>query len=138
MEIKVGDATYTAEFNGFTPIAYSRCFHVEKQNGTRRPKDIIEAVGLIAETMTTYGIPSIEPLLEIFYACIKTSDPKFPTQFNDWVSSFPADAYDMGRADGWAADVMSGLIEPNFFPSPADGVDAAPAGKADTAAAKQS
>ena len=74
MEIKVGDATYTAEFNGFTPIAYSRCFHVEKPNGTRRPKDITEAVG---------------------------------------------------------------LIEPNFFPSPADGVDAAPAGKADPAATKQ-
>ena len=138
MEIKVGDATYTADFTGFTPIAYSRCFHVTKQNGMRRPKDITEAVGLIAETLTAYGMPSIEPLLEIFYACIKTADQKFPTSFDEWVSSFPADAYDMGRSDGWAADVMGGLIEPNFFPSTADGVDAATAEKAEPAASKQS
>lgn len=138
MEIKVGTEAYNAEFNGFTPIAYSRCFHVTKPNGTSRPKDISEAVGVIGDTVTTYGIPAIEPLLEIFYACIKTADQKFPTSFDEWVSSFPADAYDMGRSDGWAADVMGGLIEPNFFPSTADGVDAATAEKAEPAASKQS
>lgn len=136
MEIAVGNETYTATFNGFTPIAYSRCFSVRKANGTSRPKDIAEAVGLIGETVAAYGIPSIGPLLEIFYACIKTANPKFQTSFDDWVASFPTDAYDMGRDDGWAAGVMKGLVEPNFFPSTADGVEAAPAEKAKPAAAE--
>ena len=136
MEITVGESIYTAEFNGFTPIAYSRCFSVEKENGTRRPKDIAEAIGKIGDTMATYGMPAIEPVLEIFYACIKTADPKFKFSFDDWATSFPADAYDLQREDGWAADVMSGLIEPNFFPSSADGVDAAPAEKTKPASAK--
>ena len=136
MEITVGDKTYTAEFNGFTPIAYSRCFSVEKENGTLRPKDIAEAVGKIGDTMATYGIPAIEPVLEIFYACIKTADPKFKVSFDDWAASFPSDAYDLQREDGWATDVMSGLIEPNFFPSSADGVETATAEKTKPVSAK--
>lgn len=136
MKIPVGETEYEAVFNAFTPIAFSRCFSVMKKTGSARPKDIAEAVGVIAETLSTFGMPAIEPILEIFYACIKTADPKFDVSFDDWVMTFPADAYDMGNGDGWAADVMKRLIEPNFFPARSDEVEAAPAEATDTAAAE--
>lgn len=116
MLIKVGEQEFEATFNAFTPVAYSRCFTVENPNGTERPKDINEAVGAVLAAQSEYGFPPIIPLLEIFYACIKTASPKFDTGFDDWVSSFPADAYDLGRSDGWASDVMK-IVGDNFFPS---------------------
>lgn len=135
MLIKVGDKEFEATFNAFTPIAYSRCFTVENTNGSRRPKDINEAVGAILSAQMEYGFPPIAPLLEIFYACIKTASPKFDEGFDDWVSAFPADAYDLGRSDGWASDVME-IVTDNFFPSQKDDVEAAPAEKASSAASK--
>ena len=80
--------------------------------------------------------PAIVPLLEIFYACIKTATPKFDTGFDEWVSSFPSDAYNLERKDGWASDVMR-IVEDNFFPSAAkDAVEAEGAEKASPAASK--
>lgn len=136
MLIKVGDKEFEATFNGFTPVAYSRCFCVENPNGTRRPKDINEAVGAILEAQSKYGFPPIVPLLEIFYAGIKTALPKFDTAFDDWVSSFPPDVYDLERSDGWASDVMK-IVGDNFFPSAQKDVATAPAEKESAAAAKR-
>lgn len=137
MKITVGETEYEATFNGFTPIAFSRCFHVVGDNGVKRPKDISEDVGLITESLASVGIPAITGLLEIFYACIKTATPKFDVPFNEWVASFPPDSFDMTRGDGWAADVM-GIVQENFFPSTTDDVDTAPAEKPAAAAAGKS
>lgn len=135
MIIKVGEKEFEATFNAFTPIAFSRCFSVENPNGTRRPKDINEAVGAILAAQMEYGFPPITPLLEVFYACIKTATPKFDEKFDDWVSAFPADAYDLGRSDGWASDVMR-IVQDNFFPSKEDAVEAETAEKAAASASK--
>ena len=136
MIIKVGEREFEATFSAFTPIAFSRCFNVENPNGTRRPKDINEAVGAILAAQSEYGFPPIAPLLEIFYACVKTATPKFDEKFDEWVSAFPADAYDLGRSDGWASDVM-GIVSDNFFPSTKENVEPAPAEEEGVAAAKR-
>ena len=136
MVIKVGENEFEATFNAFTPIAFSRCFNVVKPNGTMRPKDINEDTGAILENLDKFGFPPLVPLLEIFYACIKTATPKFDTGFDEWVSSFPSDAYNLERKDGWASDVMR-IVEDNFFPSAAkDAVEAEGAEKASPAASK--
>ena len=97
MLIKVGEKEFEATFNAFTPIAFSRYFHVVNPNGTRRPKDINEAVGAILAAQNEYGFPPpIAPLLEIFYACIKTATPKFDEMFDEWVLAFPADVHQSG------------------------------------------
>lgn len=136
MLIKVGEREFDAGFNAFTPIVFSRCFHVENPNGTRRPKDINESVGAIIAAQVEYGFPPIAPLLEIFYACIKTANPKFDEKFDEWVSAFPADAYDLGRSDGWASDVMR-IVQDNFFPSAKEDVEAAPSEEEGAAAPKR-
>ena len=105
-------------------------------NGTRRPKDINEAVGAILAAQNEYGFPPIAPLLEIFYACIKTATPKFDEMFDEWVSAFPADAYDLGRSDGWASDVME-IVQDNFFPSAKEVMDTATDEEESAAAAKR-
>lgn len=141
MVVKIGEVEYEAEFNGFTPIVFSRTFTVEKLNakgeptGAFRPKDINEDVGLIVETMKACGMPSMSALLEIFYACIKTAKPKWKVDFDKWVKSLPQEAFDLQKGDGWAADVME-IVEANFFPSTPDGVDTAPAEASGTAAAE--
>lgn len=136
MLIKVGDKEFEATFNAFTPIAYSRCFNEVVEGGRKRPKDIADAVSKIAGSLMTSDVPAIVPLLEIFYACIKTATPKFDTGFDEWVSSFPSDAYNLERKDGWASDVMR-IVEDNFFPSAAkDAVEAEGAEKANPAASK--
>ncbi len=135
MVIKVGEVEYEADFNGFTPIVFSRTFTVDKPNGGKRPKDINEDVGLIVETMQSCGMPSMSALLEIFYACIKTAKPKWKVDFDKWVKSLPREAFDLQKGDGWAADVMA-IVEDNFFPSTSDGVDTAPAEASGTAAAE--
>ena len=136
MLIKVGDKEFEATFNAFTPIAYSRCFNEVVEGGRKRPKDIADAVSKIAGSLMTSDVPAIVPLLEIFYACIKTATPKFDTGFDEWVSSFPSDAYNLERKDGWASDVMR-IVEDNFFPSAAkDAVEAEEAEKAGPAASK--
>ena len=135
MLIKVGDKEFEAAFNGFTPVAYSRCFSVVNPNGTQRPKDINEAVGAILEAQSKYGFPPIVPLLEIFYACVKTASPKFDTAFDDWIASFPSNAYDLGRSNGWASDVMK-IVGDNFFPSAQEDVATATAEESGTATTK--
>lgn len=136
MLIKVGEKEFEATFNAFTPIAYSRCFNEVVEGGRKRPKDIADAVSKIAGSLMTSDVPAIVPLLEIFYACIKTATPKFDTGFDEWVSSFPPDAYNLERRDGWASDVMR-IVEDNFFPSAAkDAVEAEEAEKARPAASK--
>lgn len=136
MLINVGEKSYEATFNAFTPIAFSRCFNVVKPNGTMRPKDINEDTGAILENLDKFGFPPLVPLLEIFYACIKTANPQFDEKFDEWVSSFPADGYDLERKDGWATDVMR-IVMDNFFPSAAkDAVETEGAEKASPAASK--
>ena len=129
MLIKVGEKSYEATFNAFTPIAYSRCFNEVVEGGRKRPKDIADAVSKIAGSLMTSDVPAIVPLLEIFYACINTG-------FDEWVSSFPSDAYNLERKDGWASDVMR-IVEDNFFPSAKEDVEAAPAEEESAAAAKR-
>lgn len=136
MLIKVGEKSYEATFNAFTPIAYSRCFNEVVEGGRKRPKDIADAVSKIAGSLMTSDVPAIVPLLEIFYACIKTATPKFDTGFDEWVSSFPSDAYNLERKDGWASDVMR-IVKDNFFPSAKEDVEAAPAEEESAAAAKR-
>ena len=136
MKIKVGDREFEATFNAFTPIAYSRCFNEVVEGGRKRPKDIAEAVSKIAGSLMTSDVPAIVPLLEIFYACIKTATPKFDTGFDEWVSSFPSDAYNLERKDGWSSDVMR-IVEDNFFPSAKADVEATPAEEESAAAAKR-
>lgn len=70
--IEVGGVKYPVACNAFTPIAYSREFYVERKDGSRRPKDINEAVSMVIEVSATSNMPPIVPLLEIFYACAKT------------------------------------------------------------------
>ena len=136
MLIKVGEKSYEATFNAFTPIAYSRCFNEVVEGGRKRPKDIADAVSKIAGSLMTSDVPAIVPLLEIFYACIKTANPKFDEKFDDWVSAFPAEAFDLERADGWAHDVMQ-IVRDNFFPSSKqDAVEAEEAEKTGAAASK--
>lgn len=136
MVIKVGEKEFEATFNAFTPIAFSRCFNVVKPNGTMRPKDINEDVGAILDNLDKFGFPPIVPLLEIFYACIKTATPKFDEGFDRWVSSFPTDEFDLERTDGWASDVM-GIVLDNFFPhAKRDAVEAETAEEAGTDASK--
>ena len=136
MVIKVGDKEFEATFNAFTPIAYSRCFNYVLEVGRKRPNDLSDSVTKIAGSLMTSDVPAIVPLLEIFYACIKTATPKFDTGFDEWVSSFPSDAYNLERKDGWASDVMR-IVEDNFFPSAAkDAVEAEGAEKASPAASK--
>lgn len=134
MKVEIGGTAYDAEFNGFTPIAYSRCFFEVLDNGKRRPRDIADAVSKIADSLTTYDVPAIAPMLEILYACIKTADPKFSVGFDEWVSGLPAGVYNLERADGWAADVMR-VVEDNFFPSTRDAVEAATGETANAATA---
>ncbi len=126
MIIKVGEKEFEATCNAFTPIVYSRCFAVDNPNGTRRPKDINEALGAIIAAQSEYGFPPIVPMLEIFYACVKTANQKFDEKFDEWVSEFPPDSYDLGRADGWAFDVMQIILD-NFFPTQKKDMEAAPA-----------
>lgn len=101
-----------------------------------RPKDINEDTGAILENLDKFGFPPLVPLLEIFYACIKTANPQFDEKFDEWVSSFPADGYDLERKDGWATDVMR-IVMDNFFPSATqDAVEAEEDEKASAAASK--
>ena len=143
MVIKIGETAYEAEFNGFTPIVFSRCFTVQKLDasgkptGIYRPKDINESVGLLADSLQSYGVPAMAPLLEILYACIKTATPKFDVPFGDWVKAFPAGTFDLQKGDGWAADVIK-IVEDNFFPSASNGVAPKTAKKTRAAASKQS
>lgn len=135
MLINVGDNKFEVACNAFTPIVYSRYFTVGNTTITRRPKDINEAIGSILVSLNEYGFPPIVPMLEIFYACIKTADPKFDKKFDEWVSEFPPESFDLGRADGWATDVMH-IVEDNFFPSQKEDLEAAPAGEKHAAASK--
>ena len=51
-------------------------------------------------------------------------------------AAFPAEAFDLERADGWAHDVMQ-IVRDNFFPSSKqDAVEAEGAEKTGTAASK--
>lgn len=135
MEIRIGEETYKAEFNGFTPIAYSRAFSDATANGRKRPRDIADAVSKIADSLTTYDVPAITPMLEILYACIKTATPTFPQTFDEWASNLPSGTFSLERKDGWAADVMR-IVEDNFFPSAKDGVEAEASEKAAAESAK--
>ncbi len=124
-EIAVGDDTYPVACNAFTPIVFSREFSVTRADGSKRPKDINEAVSMIMDVTANSSVAPIVPLLEIFYACAKTADAKLKA-FDEWVKAFPADAYDLERADGWASDVM-GIVQESFFPHAKKDVAAATA-----------
>lgn len=127
MKVTIADGMeFEAVVNGFTPIAYARSFSVTKANGERRQKDISEAI----EAVASASVPPILPLQELFYAFVKSADQSFSEPFDKWASSFPVEAYDMSRDDGWAADIM-GLVKESFFRSAQSrGLEAAPAKKA--------
>lgn len=123
--------------NAFTPIVYSGQFKERKPSGGFKPRDISEALGMIADAVSSVGFPAITPLLEIFWAFEKSANRDLE-DFDKWIGKFPSDAFDLTKKDSWAADVMQ-LIEANYFPgSGADVVaegaetpDASPAGRAD-------
>lgn len=139
--IEVSGVKYPVACNAFTPIAYSREFFVERKDGSRRPKDINEAISVVIDVLAASNIPPIVPLLEIFYACAKTynATAKEKTDlgksFEDWVCGFPQTEFDLERKGGWASDVMQ-IIKDNFFPNAKAGVEAAPAEAPDAAAAE--
>lgn len=111
MLITVGDKQYEAVVNGFTPIAFSSTFRVAKKNGEWREKDISEDISLIVDADS---IPPILPLLECFYAFVKSANPAFKTSFKEFVESFPAEAYDLTAEGGWS-EAVAELIKENFF-----------------------
>jgi hypothetical protein len=132
-EIAVGDKTYPVACNAFTPIVFSREFSVTRADGSKRPKDINEDVSMILDVTANSSVAPVVPLLEIFYACAKTASAKLDS-FDEWVKAFPADAYDLERADGWAADVM-GIVSENFFPHAGKDVEPATGEASDAAVA---
>lgn len=132
-EIAVGDKTYPVACNAFTPIVFSREFSVERADGAKRPKDINEDVSMILEVNAVSSVTPIVPMLEIFYACAKTANPKIKP-FKDWIGDFPPDAYDLERSGGWSADVME-IVKENFFPHAKEDVAAETAEATDAAAA---
>lgn len=132
-EIAVGGETYPVACNAFTPIVFSREFSVTRADGSQRPKDINEDVSMILDVTANSSVAPVVPLLEIFYACAKTANVKLEP-FDKWVKSFPSDAYDLERSDGWAADVM-GIVQENFFPHAEKDVEPAPSETPDAAAA---
>ncbi len=131
-EIAVGGKTYPVACNAFTPIVFSREFSVERADGSKRPKDINEDVSMILEVTAGSRVTPIVPLLEVFYACAKTADPK-TKPFNEWIGNFPPDAYDLERSGGWSADVMD-IVKENFFPHAKEDVAAETAEATDAAA----
>lgn len=131
-EIAVGGKTYPVACNAFTPIVFSREFSVERAAGTKRPKDINEDVSMILEVNAVSSVTPIVPMLEIFYACAKTANPKIKP-FKDWIGDFPPDAYDLERSCGWSADVME-IVKENFFPHAKEDMAAETAEATDAAA----
>lgn len=135
-EITIGDISVPVACNGFTPIVFSREFSVERLDGSKRPKDINEDVSMILEVTSASSVAPIVPLLEIFYSCAKTANPKLKP-FEELIGDFPPDAYDLERSGGWSADVME-IVKENFFPhakkdvaaETAEATDAADAGGA--------
>lgn len=113
-EINIGDVTVPVACNGFTPIVFSREFSVERADGSKRPKDINEDVTMILEVTSATHVAPIVPLLEIFYSCAKTANPKIKP-FNEFIGDFPPDAYDLECSGGWSSDVMD-IVKENFFP----------------------
>lgn len=132
-EITVGGKTYPVACNAFTPIVFSREFSVERADGSKRPKDINEDVSMILEVTSASSVAPVVPLLEIFYSCAKTANPKLKP-FEKWIGDFPPDAYDLERSGGWSADVM-GIVKDNFFPHSKKNVAAETAEATDAAAA---
>lgn len=131
-KILIGDISVPVACNGFTPIVFSREFSVERPGGSR-PKDINEDVSMILEVNAVSRVTPIVPMLEIFYACAKTANPKIKP-FKDWIGDFPPDAYDLERSGGWSADVMD-IVKENFFPHAKKDVAAETAEATDAAAA---
>lgn len=132
-EISIGDISVPVACNAFTPIVFSREFSVDRADGSKRPKDINEDVSMILEVTSASRVAPIVPLLEVFYACAKTSNPKIKP-FNEWIGDFPPDAYDLERSGGWSADVMD-IVKENFFPHAKKDVAAETAEATDAAAA---
>ncbi len=132
-EIAVGGKTYPVACNAFTPIVFSREFSVERADGSKRPKDINEDVSMILEVTSASSVAPVVPLLEIFYSCAKTANPKLKP-FEEWIGDFPPDAYDLERSGGWSADVMR-IVKDNFFPHSKKDVAAEAAETTDAAAA---
>lgn len=132
-EINIGGSTVPVACNGFTPIVFSREFSVERPDGSERPKDINEDVSVILEVTSAFKVAPIVPLLEIFYSCAKTANPKLKP-FKEFIGDFPPDAYDLERSGGWSADVM-GIVKENFFPHAKEDVAAETAEATDAAAA---
>ena len=130
-EINIGGSTVPVACNGFTPIVFSREFSVERPDGSKRPKDINEDVSVILEVTSTFKVAPIVPLLEIFYSCAKTANPKLKP-FKEFIGDFPPDAYDLERSGGWSADVM-GIVKENFFPNAKEDVAAETAEETDAA-----
>lgn len=122
-EIEVGGVAHPVACNAFTPIVFSGQFKEKKPNGGFKPRDISEALGLIADTVTSVGFPPITPLLELFWTFEKTANRDLEN-FDKWLEKFPPDAYDLTKKDGWATDVMQ-LVKASFFPGSAEDVEAA-------------
>lgn len=119
--ITVGGVEHAVTCNAFTPIVYAGQFKERKPSGGYKPRDISEAIGIIADSMASVGFPAIAPLLEIFWSFEKTENRGLE-DFDAWLANFPADAFDLTKKEGWATDVMQ-LVEANFFPGSGEDVE---------------
>ena len=132
--ISVCGVEHEVACNAFTPIVYSGQFKARKPSGGYKPRDISEALGIIADAVSSVGFPAITPLLEIFWAFEKTANRDLE-DFDKWIDKFPSNAFDLTKKDSWAADVMQ-LIEANYFQGSGEDVVAEGAEASDAATAR--
>lgn len=112
--VEIDGKEYPIACNAFTPIIYSGGLRYTKANGKARMKDINDGLAAIIDTLSDFDIPPFLPLVEFFWAFVKTADNKAP-DFKSFMESLPPAAYDVSSDDSWAVPVMEAVIE-NFLP----------------------
>lgn len=112
--VEIDGKEYPIACNAFTPIIYSGGLRYTKANGKARAKDINDGLAAIIDTLSDFDIPPFLPLVEFFWAFVKTADNKAP-DFKSFMESLPPAAYDVSSDDSWAVPVMEAVIE-NFLP----------------------
>lgn len=112
--VEIDGKEYPIACNAFTPIIYSGALRYTKANGKARAKDINDGLAAIIDTLSDFDIPPFLPLVEFFWAFVKTADNKAP-DFKSFMESLPPAAYDVSSDDSWAVPVMEAVIE-NFLP----------------------
>ena len=92
--VEIDGKEYPIACNAFTPIIYSGGLRYTKANGKARAKDINDGLAAIIDTLSDFDIPPFLPLVEFFWAFVKTADNKAP-DFKSFMESLPPAAYDV-------------------------------------------